>query len=317
MLSRDVGWEDFLVGVQERLRLGSINRVETSAGEAIMSVEDLMHDDHLIIYSDSAHDMNRPDTSAASDAEQLHAEAHEAHSKARRRNRGIRAEEEDVVGDDDEDPGRSAAAAAVEMSLRTSRRRRSGNSTLRSAEMLLEEAGAAASSSTPTPGAALARAPPRRAAAAAAAEAQQAALKAAAAKEAADAAAAAAEAAHASELAEVKERARMAHARFFEDHPAAAPSSLLGMGGLAALTGQEFQAALGLDVGHGGVGSERRWGPGRMSHVRMRWSCLGWASCPSGRRTFSRRPPPPRRSSTFSSSTRARRACSRATRPAT
>ena len=53
VLARDVGWEDFLSGVQERLQLGGINRIETSAGEAIMSVEDLMHDDHLIIYSDA------------------------------------------------------------------------------------------------------------------------------------------------------------------------------------------------------------------------------------------------------------------------
>ena len=60
VLSRDVGWEDFLVGVQERLQLGGINRIETSAGEAIMSVEDLMHDDHLIIFSDSAREIHRP-----------------------------------------------------------------------------------------------------------------------------------------------------------------------------------------------------------------------------------------------------------------
>jgi len=54
VLSSDVHWENFLAGVQERLSLGSISRIETSAGEAIMSVEDLMHDDNLIIYSDAA-----------------------------------------------------------------------------------------------------------------------------------------------------------------------------------------------------------------------------------------------------------------------
>lgn len=32
VLSRDVGWEDFLSGVQDRLQLAGINRVETSAG---------------------------------------------------------------------------------------------------------------------------------------------------------------------------------------------------------------------------------------------------------------------------------------------
>eukprot|EP00966_Prymnesium_polylepis_P043515 1009233-Prymnesium_polylepis.1 len=54
VLSSEVHWENFLAGVQDRLSLGSISRIETSAGEAIMSVEDLMHDDNLIIYSDAA-----------------------------------------------------------------------------------------------------------------------------------------------------------------------------------------------------------------------------------------------------------------------
>ena len=48
----DVDWDQFVGGVQERLQLGAISRIETSAGERIMSVADLMHDDHLVIHSD-------------------------------------------------------------------------------------------------------------------------------------------------------------------------------------------------------------------------------------------------------------------------
>ena len=52
ILAPDVDWDQFVGGVQERLQLGAISRIETSAGERIMSVEDLMHDDHLVIHSD-------------------------------------------------------------------------------------------------------------------------------------------------------------------------------------------------------------------------------------------------------------------------
>ena len=53
ILAPDVEWDQFVGGVQERLQLGAISRIETSAGERIMSVEDLMHDDHLVIHSDN------------------------------------------------------------------------------------------------------------------------------------------------------------------------------------------------------------------------------------------------------------------------
>lgn len=54
VLPENARWDDFTFGVQERLRLAGMSRIETSAGEAIMSVEDLMHDDSLVIYSDDA-----------------------------------------------------------------------------------------------------------------------------------------------------------------------------------------------------------------------------------------------------------------------
>ena len=53
ILAPDVDWDVFVGGVQERLQLGAISRIETSAGERIMSVADLMHEDHLVIHSDN------------------------------------------------------------------------------------------------------------------------------------------------------------------------------------------------------------------------------------------------------------------------
>lgn len=54
VLPEGARWDDFTFGVQERLRLSGMSRIETSAGEAIMSVEDLVHDDTIVIYSDEA-----------------------------------------------------------------------------------------------------------------------------------------------------------------------------------------------------------------------------------------------------------------------
>lgn len=54
VLSDETGWEEFLSGVQERLHLDSMSRIETDAGETIMSVDDLMHDDQLVVYPDTA-----------------------------------------------------------------------------------------------------------------------------------------------------------------------------------------------------------------------------------------------------------------------
>jgi len=52
VLPENARWDDFTFGVQERLRLVGMSRIETSAGEAIMSVEDLVHDDTIVIYSE-------------------------------------------------------------------------------------------------------------------------------------------------------------------------------------------------------------------------------------------------------------------------
>ena len=54
VLPEGAKWDDFTFGVQERLRLAGMSRIETLAGEAIMSVEDLVHDDTIVIYSDEA-----------------------------------------------------------------------------------------------------------------------------------------------------------------------------------------------------------------------------------------------------------------------
>jgi hypothetical protein len=54
VLPEGARWDDFTFGVQERLRLGGMSRIETSTGEAIMSVEDLVHDDTIVIYSEEA-----------------------------------------------------------------------------------------------------------------------------------------------------------------------------------------------------------------------------------------------------------------------
>lgn len=267
VLARDVAWEEFLTGVQERLRLGSINRIETSAGEAIMSVEDLMHDDHLIIYSDNA----LPVT---------------ARSNSRIRHRSEAGDGDENTADPDGKNGASSAsslstATSLLESFRSGRRRRGAaiNSTLRSAELLLEEAaGVEGQPAASYPGegdesnAAVSGGGDQfvgegtaeeAAAAAAAAEAEKAAVKAAAAREAAEAARAAAEAAHATELADVRERAKQAHLLFRDQHGVSmqAPSSMI------STTSESFQSTPGL--GWQGIGSELRWCPLRMPQWRI------------------------------------------------
>ena len=237
VLSREVAWEDFLVGVEDRLQLGGINRLETSAGEAIMSVEDLMHDDHLIIFSDSVREIHKP---IIADSEED--EEHDAAHKPRRRR-----------GHADEDTD-------------TSPRRAGGNST---SEMLLDESGGSSSNTaagtSDAPGVV-----EEAAAAAAAAEAEQAAVKANTAKEAAATAAAAAEAAHANELAEVRERARRVHAQFRENHPGAGvASSALAIGGSAEFEGEQAQGAFNALRDPNRIGSELPFCPARFPHVRI------------------------------------------------
>ena len=250
VLARDVAWEEFQTGVEERLRLGSINRIETSAGEAIMSVEDLMHDDHLIIYSDNPLPVTARSTSRKG-----------GHDEKGTSSDGASAASSTIT-----------TAASLLESFRSGRRRRSGvNSTLRSAELLLEEAAGAEeqpAASYPSDGGngvsaggndqSLGEATAEEAAAeAAAAEAEKAAVKAAAAHEAAEAARAAAEAAHATELADVRERARRAHMNFRDQHG-----------------GQTIAPAIALQGGSSigpaqGVGSELHSCPVRMPQWRI------------------------------------------------
>jgi hypothetical protein len=51
VLDESTAWETFLAGCRERLQVHSIRRVTDSSGEAILAVEDLVHDDHLVIYA--------------------------------------------------------------------------------------------------------------------------------------------------------------------------------------------------------------------------------------------------------------------------
>ena len=269
VLARDVGWEEFLTGVQERLRLEGIDRIETSAGEAIMSVEDLMHDDHLIIFSDNALPVS-------------------AHGKLltgadRRSIRSATTEESDGnVADaatfiDHVSAPSASTSVSLLRTLRTSRRRRGEgalNSTLRSAEMLLEEAaepetaGGTDSSAASRPDGDLNDSPgtaEEAAAAAAAAEAEKAAVKAAAAREAAEAARAAVDAAHASELSEARERARRAHTQFRNQQPEPFEAPF---GSDAYATGGVYDVDLQIR-GAQGVGSDLRWCPARVPEYRI------------------------------------------------
>eukprot|EP00900_Chrysochromulina_parva_P002250 jgi/Chrpa1/12025/Chrysochromulina_OHIO_Genome00017277-RA len=50
-LDENTGWEIFLAGCRERLQVKNIRRVTDSSGEAILAVEELVHDDHLVIYA--------------------------------------------------------------------------------------------------------------------------------------------------------------------------------------------------------------------------------------------------------------------------
>jgi hypothetical protein len=51
VLSPSAAWEDLLNGVQERLQLGPIDRIETQSGETIVRPEDVVNGDHLLIFS--------------------------------------------------------------------------------------------------------------------------------------------------------------------------------------------------------------------------------------------------------------------------
>ena len=51
VLDENTVWDTFLSGCRERLQVHNIRRVTDSSGETILAVEDLVHDDHLVIYA--------------------------------------------------------------------------------------------------------------------------------------------------------------------------------------------------------------------------------------------------------------------------
>ena len=51
VLDENAGWEIFLAGCRERLQVENIRRVADSSGKVILAVEDVVHDDHLVIYA--------------------------------------------------------------------------------------------------------------------------------------------------------------------------------------------------------------------------------------------------------------------------
>ena len=54
VLDENTVWDTFLAGCRERLQVQNIRKVTDSSGEAILAVEDLVHDDHLVIYATPA-----------------------------------------------------------------------------------------------------------------------------------------------------------------------------------------------------------------------------------------------------------------------
>ncbi|KAL3892535.1 MAG: hypothetical protein SGPRY_015039, partial [Prymnesium sp.] len=52
VLDENTVWEAFLAGCRERLNVAHIRKVTDSYGDAILAVEDLVHDDHLVIHAD-------------------------------------------------------------------------------------------------------------------------------------------------------------------------------------------------------------------------------------------------------------------------
>ena len=51
VLEENTGWEIFLAGCRERLQVENIRRVADSSGGLILAIEDVVHDDHLVIYA--------------------------------------------------------------------------------------------------------------------------------------------------------------------------------------------------------------------------------------------------------------------------
>ena len=74
-LASDIDWEGFLWGVQDRLHVASVARVETGTGLAIRSLEDLMHRDQIVVFSDEPLTGAQPLQSRGPRAEGFHERA--------------------------------------------------------------------------------------------------------------------------------------------------------------------------------------------------------------------------------------------------
>lgn len=60
VLDENTPWDAFVSGCRERLNVGRILRVTDSSGEAIPAVEDLVHEDHIVIHATRTAHARRP-----------------------------------------------------------------------------------------------------------------------------------------------------------------------------------------------------------------------------------------------------------------
>ena len=74
-LASDISWDGFLWGVRDRLHIASVARVETGTGLAIRSLEDLMHRDQIVVYSNEPLTGARPLQSRGPHAEAAYDDA--------------------------------------------------------------------------------------------------------------------------------------------------------------------------------------------------------------------------------------------------
>jgi len=77
VIDRHSDWESFVMGCQERLKIGGIARITDASGEGILSVADLMHEDNLIV-----HPVEEIDKAPAASRPPLATPAPAAHSGA-------------------------------------------------------------------------------------------------------------------------------------------------------------------------------------------------------------------------------------------
>ena len=60
VLDENTPWDAFVSGCRERLKVERILRVTDSSGEAILAVEDLVHEDHIVIHATRTAQVRRP-----------------------------------------------------------------------------------------------------------------------------------------------------------------------------------------------------------------------------------------------------------------